>query len=45
MYNKNVSEKVRTLSKELETAHSAREFFKIVAEFYKNYGVHNGYDK
>lgn len=39
MYNKNVSEKVRTLSKELETAHNAREFFKIVAEFYKNYGV------
>ena len=39
MYNKNVSEKVRALSKELGAANNAKEFFHIVAEFYKNYGV------
>ncbi len=39
MYNKNVSEKVRTLSEKLETAESGADFFKYVTEFYKDYGV------
>ena len=39
MYNKNVSEKVRALSKELEAARNEREFFTVLTNFYKNYGV------
>ncbi len=39
MYNKNVSEKVRTLSEKLETAKSGADFFKYVTEFYKDFGV------
>lgn len=39
MYNKNVSEKVRALSKQLEVCNTEREFFKVITEFYKNYGV------
>ena len=39
MYNKNVSEKVRALSKELEVARNEREFFTVITNFYKNYGV------
>ena len=36
MYNKNVSEKVRTLSEKLETAESGADFFQYVTEFYKD---------
>lgn len=39
MYNKNVSEKVQTLSKKLETAKDENEFFDYVTTFYKDYGV------
>lgn len=39
MYNKNVSEKVRALSKKLEKAQDEKEFFDIVTGFYKDYGV------
>ena len=39
MYNKNVSEKVRSLSKRLEAAKDEKEFFAYVTEFYKDYGV------
>ncbi len=39
MYNKNVSEKVRTLSEALETAADAEEFFRHVTDFYRDYGV------
>jgi hypothetical protein len=39
MYNKNVSEKVRTLSRQLEAAKDEKEFFIAVTEFYKAYGV------
>ena len=39
MYNKNVSEKVRTLSKKLEETKSARECFCVMSDFYKDYGV------
>lgn len=39
MYNKNVSEKVRNLSKALEQAGDEEEFFNIVTEFYRDYGV------
>ena len=39
MYNKNVSEKVRALSEKLETAKDETEFFRMVTEFYKEYGV------
>ena len=39
MYNKNVSEKVRTLSEKLETAQNSDEFFTFVTDFYKDYGV------
>ena len=39
MYNKNVSEKVRALSKKLEAACDEKEFFDVVTEFYKDYGV------
>lgn len=39
MYNKNVSEKVRALSEQLETAKDENDFFNYVTEFYKAYGV------
>ena len=39
MYNKNVSEKVRDLSEQLETAKDEEDFFQYVTEFYKAYGV------
>lgn len=39
MYNHNVSEKVRALSKKLEAAKDEQEFFEVVTGFYKAYGV------
>lgn len=39
MYNKNVSEKVRSLSEALENAKDENEFFDIVTGFYKDYGI------
>lgn len=39
MYNRSVSEKVRALSKRLETARDEKEFFREVTGFYKDYGV------
>ena len=39
MYNKNVSEKVRKLSRQLEAAGDEKEFFCAVTDFYKAYGV------
>ena len=39
MYNKNVSEKVRALSKKLELAKDEKEFFDVITGFYKDYGV------
>jgi predicted AAA+ superfamily ATPase len=39
IFNKNVSEKVRALSGEIENAKSGEEIFEVVAEFYRNYGV------
>lgn len=39
MYNKNVSEKVRSLSEKLESASDEDEFFRCVTDFYKAYGV------
>ncbi|MBP5773026.1 MAG: ATP-binding protein [Eubacterium sp.] len=39
MYNKNVSEKVRSLSKKLEETKDENEFFDAVSGFYKDYGV------
>ncbi|SDA74003.1 hypothetical protein SAMN02910275_02507 [Butyrivibrio sp. INlla18] len=39
MYNGNVSEKVRELSKALENASSDEEFFNVITSFYKNIGV------
>lgn len=39
MYNKNVSEKVQSLSKKLEGAKDENEFFDYVTDFYKAYGV------
>ena len=39
MYNKNVSEKVRSLSRKLEVAKDENEFFDAVTQFYKDYGV------
>ena len=39
MYNRNVSEKVRTLSEKLEKAENADEFFEYVTDFYRAYGV------
>ena len=39
MYNKNVSEKVRTLSERLELAKDVDEFFEVVTGFYKDIGV------
>lgn len=38
-YNKNVSEKVRALSKQLEKAKDGVEVFEAVADFYRRYGV------
>lgn len=39
MYNKNVSEKVQSLSLKLENAKDENEFFDYITEFYKQYGV------
>lgn len=39
MYNKNVSEKVQALSRKLEEAKDADEFFVAVTDFYRDYGV------
>ena len=39
MYNANVSEKVRHLSKKLENTGTVQEFFDVVTGFYKDYGV------
>ena len=39
MYNKNVSEKTRLLSENLAKAKTDEEFFKIVTNFYKDFGV------
>lgn len=39
MYNKNVSEKIITLSSKLEQAKDENEFFDCVTEFYKDFGV------
>ena len=36
MYNKNVSEKVRALSKQLEATKDEKEFFHVVTDFYKD---------
>lgn len=38
-YNKNVSEKVRSISKKIENAKDEQEIFDIVTEFYKAYGI------
>ena len=39
MYNYNVSEKVRELSKRLEKCENGEDFFKEVTKFYADYGV------
>ncbi len=39
MYNRNVSSKVRKLSKQLEQAKNQDEFFNVITDFYKAYGV------
>ena len=39
MYNKNVSEKVQALSERLEKTANEDEFFDVVTDFYKAYGV------
>ena len=39
MYNKNVSEKVRALSRALEAAGNTDDFFAAVTGFYRDYGV------
>lgn len=39
MYNKNVSEKVRSLSEKLDAAADENEFFDRVTEFYRDFGV------
>lgn len=39
MYNRNVSEKVRTLSKSLEAQADYKGFFTVITDFYKAYGV------
>lgn len=39
MYNKNVSEKVQTLSRRLAAAKDAEEFFEGITGFYRDYGV------
>lgn len=38
-YNKNVSDKIRLLSKRIDAASDEAEIFDIVTEFYKDYGV------
>ena len=38
-YNKNVSEKVVALSEKLAAAKDAEEFYTLVTDFYRNYGV------
>lgn len=38
-YNKNVSEKVQQLSKDIERAKDEHQVFEIVTDFYLNYGV------
>jgi hypothetical protein len=38
-YNKNVSDKVKTLSRQIEAAKDEEEIFGIVTGFYKDYGV------
>lgn len=38
-YNKNVSEKVIALSEQLAEAEDEEEFFRLVTEFYRKYGV------
>ena len=39
MYNKNVSEKVRALSEQLAAASDEEQFFVLITDFYKAYGV------
>ena len=39
IYNKNVSEKVRALSREIESASDGEAVFEVVSRFYKDYGV------
>ena len=39
MYNKNVSEKVQVVSRQIEQAEDENEIFKIITDFYKAYGV------
>ena len=39
MYNKNVSEKVQSLSRKLAATKDEKEFFAVVTDFYKDYGV------
>lgn len=39
IYNKNVSEKVKALSRQIEGAKNAEEVFDVVCQFYKEYGV------
>ena len=39
MYNANVSTKVQSVSKKLEAAKSGDDFFNIITDFYKAYGV------
>jgi predicted AAA+ superfamily ATPase len=40
-YNKNVSDKVRQLSIQLNNASSEEQFLDIITDFYRNYGVGN----
>lgn len=39
MYNKNVSEKVRSLSEKLASSNDEQEFFLHLTDFYRDYGV------
>ena len=39
MYNRNVSEKVQSISNQIEQAKDENEIFDIVTKFYKDYGV------
>ena len=39
IYNKNVSEKVRALSQQIETAKDGEEVFALVSDFYRAFGV------
>lgn len=39
MYNKNVSEKVQAVSRQIEQAEDENEIFKTITDFYKAYGV------